>query len=308
MARARDSALSLHVDMRRPHIRRAVAAAAGVALLGAFGVFAHRVSERARLVAPQATPILYDRHGSFLAQIGLQTGAEGEAERRIDYGYWPVGEIPERVARATLALEDRRYWEHPGVDPAAIVRAVWQNWRAHGQRSGASTIAMQIARMQHPAARGLWAKSLEAATAIALTLRYGRTALLAHYFRIVPYGNASHGIAHAARWYLDKPVGDLSWAEIAILSAIPQSPTRMNPLREEGLRRAVRRGHRMLAELARQNVIGAAELVLAQQQLTDFRLPVTPRRPDALHAVIRFEAMRRDGRLQPLSAGDPRIR
>ena len=54
------------------------------------------------------------------------------------------------------------------------------------------------------------------------------------------------GIAHAARWYFDKPVDDLSWAEIALLTAIPQSPTRMNPLRRAGLERAVRRGHRML--------------------------------------------------------------
>ena len=56
----------------------------------------------------------------------------------------------------------------------AIARAVWQNVHRRGQRSGASTIAMQIARMQRPAARGLFAKAMEAATGVALTLRYGR--------------------------------------------------------------------------------------------------------------------------------------
>jgi penicillin-binding protein 1C len=285
--------------------RRRLVAAVGLALLGAMGVLGYRVSERAHLVAPEPTPMLYDRHGAFLTQIGFTTGAK--SGRRIDYGYWPIAEIPDRVARATLALEDRRYWQHPGVDPAAVARALWQNLDRHGPRSGASTIAMQIARMQQPAARGLWAKAMEAATAMVLTWRYGREALLAHYLRIVPYGNASHGIAHAARFYLDKPVADLSWAEIALLSAIPQSPTKMNPLREEGLRRAIRRGHRALDELARQNVIGADELALAQQQLNALRLPAAPRRPDALHAVLRFEAMRRDGLLQPLSANDPRI-
>ena len=287
--------------------RRRIVAAAAAALLGFMALVGYRVIDRARLIAPAATPILYDRHGAFLSQIGFESTARDGGERRIDYGYWPIDHPPERVARATLALEDRRYWEHPGVDPIAIVRAVWQNLHPHGRRSGASTIAMQIARMQHPAARGLLAKSMEAATAVALTLRYGREALLAHYLRIVPYGNGSHGIAHAARWYFDKPVSDLSWAEIAVLAAIPQSPTRMNPLRPEGLRRAIHRGQRMLLELARQNVIGAAELALAQQQLTDFRLPATPHRPDALHAVIRFEALRRDGRLLPVSAADPRI-
>jgi penicillin-binding protein 1C len=279
-----------------------------VALLGAIGLLGYLVSERARLVAPPATPILYDRHGAFLSQIGFESSPKDDGERRIDYGYWPLVHPPDRVARATLALEDRRYWEHPGIDPIAIARAVWQNLRHRGRRSGASTIAMQIARMQHPTARGLFAKSMEAATAVALTLRYGREALLAHYLRIVPYGNGSHGIAHAARWYFDKPVADLGWAEIAVLSAIPQSPTRMNPLRPPGLQRAVRRGHRMLIELARQNVIDRAELAIAQQQLTDFRIPAPPRRPDALHAVLRFESLRRDGRLSPAAAADPRIR
>src|SRR6187397_2254858 len=171
--------------------------------------------------------------------------------------------MPDRVARATLALEDRRYWQHPGVDPAAVARALWQNLDRHGPRSGASTIAMQIARMQQPAARGLTAKAMEAATAVVLTWRYGREALLAHYLRIVPYGNGSHGIAHAARFYLDKPVADLSWAEIALLSAIPQSPTRMNPLRPDGLRRAIQRGHHMLDVLREQKVISADEAGIA---------------------------------------------
>jgi penicillin-binding protein 1C len=310
MARARGSALSSAADINRARARatrRRIAVATSLALCGLLGVFGYRISERAHLVAPAATPILYDRHGAFLSQIGF-TGEIETGEKRIDYGYWPLDALPDRVTRATLALEDRRYFEHPGVDAIAIARAAWQNLKHRGRRSGASTIAMQIARMQQPAARGLLAKANEAATAVALTLRYGRAALLAHYLRIVPYGNGSHGIAHAARWYFEKPVADLSWAEIAILSAIPQSPTRMNPLRPGGLQRAVRRGHRMLLELARQNVIDAAELALAQQQLTDFRLPVSPRRPDALHAVIRFEGLGRTGRLSPEAATDPRIR
>jgi penicillin-binding protein 1C len=310
MARARGSVLSSAADIKRAHprkLRQLIAVVTGLALCVIAGILGYRISERAHLIAPAATPILYDRNGAFLSQIGLTSAAEN-GDRRIDYGYWPLDVLPDRVARATLALEDRRYFEHPGVDPLAMVRAAWQNLNQGGRRSGASTIAMQIARMQQPAARGLFAKAGEAATAIALTLRYGREALLAHYLRIVPYGNGSHGIAHAARWYFEKPVADLSWAEIAVLSAIPQSPTRMNPLRPDGLQRAVRRGKRMLAELARRNVIDAAELALARQQLSDFRLPVSRHRPDALHAVIRFEGLGRGGRLSPQAATDPRIR
>ena len=111
--------------------------------------------------------------------------------------------------------------------------------------------------MQNPAPRTFANKLSEGVTAIALTLRYGREAVLAHYLRIVPYGNNSHGIAHAARMYFDKPVEDLSWAEIALLAAIPQSPTLLNPMQSYGLARAVKRGHRALDELLRQGVVGA---------------------------------------------------
>jgi penicillin-binding protein 1C len=255
------------------------------------------------LRAPNPTPVVYDRNGAFLTQIGHETG--DKAERRIDYGYWQVDPPPDRVVRATLALEDRRFWSHPGVDPIAIGRAVWQNGVFGRRRSGASTIAMQVARMQNPQARTLWAKAVEAGTAIVLTQRYGREALLAHYLRLVPYGNGSHGVAHAARWYLNKPVADLSWAEIALLSAIPQSPTRMNPLHRSGIERARSRGGRMLDEIARQGVIDETELALARQQLAAIRPPAPPRRPDAIHAVLKLSALIEKA---PLSATDPRVK
>src|SRR5919205_3301726 len=263
------------------HAAKVLYVAGAGTFLGIAVIYGWQVAGRARLEAPAPTPILYDRHGTFLSQIGHETGADRK-NPALDYGYWPIDPLPDRVVRATLALEDRRFWSHPGVDPLAVARALWQNARGQ-RRSGASTIAMQVARMQRPAARTLWAKAVEAGAAVALTLRYGREALLAHYLRLVPYGNGSHGIGHAARWYLDKPVQDLSWAEIALLSAVPQSPASMNPLRPDGLARAVRRGHRALDELARQKVIGPAEQALAHEQLAAIRLPERPRRPDALH-------------------------
>src|SRR6185369_11798509 len=111
--------------------------------------------------------------------------ASRPGERRIDYGYWPLDRVPERVAAATLALEDRRFWSHPGVDILALGRAATQNVTSGRRVSGASTIAMQVARMQHPQARTLWAKMVEAGTAVVLTTRYGREPLLRHYLRLV---------------------------------------------------------------------------------------------------------------------------
>jgi penicillin-binding protein 1C len=230
-----------------PSIVRRGAALGTLLLLAGPALLGWQIAGEARLASPRATPILYDRNGAFLSEVGVQSMA-ADGHRRIDYGYWPLEHLPDRVARATLALEDRRFWEHPGIDPIALMRAAWQNLVWSHQRSGASTVAMQIARMQHPAPRTFWTKAREALTALALTWRYGRETLLAHYLRLVPYGNGSHGIAHAARWYFNKPVEDLSWAEIALISAIPQSPTRMNPLHADGACQfAQRSGHQSVA-------------------------------------------------------------
>jgi len=241
---------------------------------------------RSRLVAPPATFLVRDRHGRFLGEVGGEGGA---------FGYWPVGTLPPRVVAATLALEDRRFWRHPGVDPVALGRALVQNLRGGRRVSGASTVAMQVARMQHRGPRTYLRKTFEALTAFVMTCRYGREAVLAHYLRIVPYGNRIHGIAYAARRYLDKPVEDLSWAETAFLAAIPQAPARTNPFVPGGRARAVKRGRAILDHLFGHGVMGREEYDLACGQITSLLVPPAGERPrDAIHAVLRLEEVLRD--------------
>jgi penicillin-binding protein 1C len=251
----------------------------------------------AALFAPQPTPILLDRNGGFMAQIAAPDDA--------GYGYWEIADLPPRVVAATVALEDRRFWWHPGVDPLAIGRAVWQNVTSGNRVSGASTLAMQVVRMQDPAARNYLNKAREASTALFLTLRYGREAVLRQYLKLAPYGNGSHGIAHAARFYFDKPVADLSWAEIAFLAAIPQAPSRMNPLLLDGRADAITRGHRILDALQAGNVITETEHALAASQLDDLPLLDRRTRPEnALHAILNLQRMIEAADVKPT---DPRI-
>jgi penicillin-binding protein 1C len=286
---------------RRPvrnsrRIGRWFAAAGGTALVAIvlWGWFS------AALVAPAPTPLLLDRQGGFLAQLPAADGA--------GYGYWKIDTLPPRVVAATVSLEDRRFWGHPGVDPVAVIRALWQNLASGDRVSGASTLAMQVARMQAPASRTWLNKAREAATALFLTLRYGREAVLRHYLRLAPYGNDSHGIAHAARFYFDKPVADLSWAEIAFLAAIPQAPGRMNPLSHDGRRDAVDRGHRILDALLADRVIQPADWRLATAQLDHLPLIDRRTRPDnALHAILNLQRRLASGTATPAPAADPRI-
>jgi penicillin-binding protein 1C len=249
------------------------------------------VLSRAHFDTPAPTPIVYDRHGTFLAQYSDELpGRDGN--RLTEYGFWPVDPLPARIVSATIALEDRHFWSHPGVDPGAVLRAALQDLSGLRRRSGASTIAMQVARMQHPEPRTLWAKAVEAGTALALTARYGRAAVLTQYLRLVPYGNGSHGIGHAARWYLDKPAADLSWAEIALLCAVPRAPAAYNPLRPSGLGRDRMRAGRILDQLREQGVITEPEYRTAIAQLATLHPGPAPQRPmDALHPILRLREL-----------------
>jgi penicillin-binding protein 1C len=247
-----------------------------VALLILLGIDAARLDLR----GPPPSYLLLDRNGRFIAELA----DEGE-----EFGYWPLQELPPRVVAAALALEDRRFDRHPGVDPLAIGRALQQNLSSGHRVSGASTIAMQVARLLDPVERSYWHKLREAWHALVLTLRYGRSEVLSAYLRLVPYGNRIHGIGYAARRYLDKPVADLSWAEIAFLSAIPQAPTLMNPFREDGRRRAIARGARILEQLREQGLLSDAEYEMAQQQIRDVRMPpIQPRPANTLHAAFKL--------------------
>jgi penicillin-binding protein 1C len=232
---------------------------------------------------PAPTILLLDRQGEFLGEIGAP-GSE-------DLGFWRLKSIPPRVAAATIAIEDRRFGRHLGVDPLALLRAAWDNLRLGRRSSGASTLAMQVARMQRPGARTLWRKGVEALAALGLTARNGRDGVLAHYLRLAPYGNRIHGIGYAARRYLGKPVEDLSWAEVAFLTALPQAPGRMNPYLPAGRARASARARRILAQLRDAGALSPAEHELALRQIDGIVVPRLPRRPEeALHPILKIAA------------------
>jgi penicillin-binding protein 1C len=282
------------------YLKRAIAVGSVVAVL-AFGLWVGVIWRQAKLASPPATLYLQDRNGRFLGETG--------AIKEDEYGYWPLAELPPRVAAATLAVEDRRFEKHPGVDPLAVGRAILQNARTGRRLSGASTLAMQVARMQNPGPRRYGRKATEALTALFLTRRYGREAVLRHYLQIVPYGNRIHGIAYAARRYFDKPVEDLSWAEIAFLAAIPQAPARMNPFYVLGHQAAVRRGKRILDLLLDTHELTGEEHDLACRQIREIKIPDWGERPlEGLHAILRLGKMLNTPGLRQKLAGRPVVR
>ena len=229
------------------------------------------------LVERAPSKLIVDRRGEMLGEV---VGDEDS------FGWWPVPYmLPERVAVATRETEDRYFYDHGGVRLTSVGRAVLQNLRAGRVVSGASTIAMQVARMQSGRRRGLVAKLQEAAEAELLVDKLGHDEVLRQYLTLAPYGNRVHGVARASRYYFDKPVEDLSWLQSAYLAALPQAPAHMNPWDDDGRRRGTARAHKILRTLAERGLISAHDLDVALK--SDLGLVhKTPRSPAAIHAAL----------------------
>ncbi|MGZ5304764.1 MAG: transglycosylase domain-containing protein, partial [Bacteroidia bacterium] len=133
--------------------------------------------------------------------------------------------VPAKFEKALLAYEDRHFYAHPGVDPLAFGRAVWQNIRAKKVVSGGSTISMQVIRLSRGnKSRNLWQKLVEMLLAVRLELGYSKKSILNLYASHAPFGGNVVGL-NAASWrYFGRPANELSWAEAATLAVLPNSP------------------------------------------------------------------------------------
>jgi len=271
--------------------RRAFAAAGALLALGLCALGWRTLDRRVALVAPPPTLLFQDTEGRFLAELSSE-------EHRG--GFWPMpSPLPERIVRATLAAEDARFASHPGVDPRSLLRAVVQDLRHLRGVSGASTLAMQVARLQEPGARTFRRKALESLVALGLTARFGREAVLRHYLTIAPYGNQNYGAAYAARRYLDKPLEDLTWAEAAFLASLPRLPGRMNVYTYDGWATAQTRARYVLGRLHGLGWISGEDFERAVRQLPGLALTPKETRPDScLHAIL---AMEKSLRSDPVS-------
>ena len=253
------------------------------------------VRDRGSLVSAPATPIFTDRYGTFLA--------EGTADENAPLGFWDLPDIlPERIVACLLVIEDKRYYQHVGVDFRSLLRALVNNLSGK-PRQGASTIAMQVARLQRPGKRNLWRKVCEMGTAVWLNRKYGHANVLRHYLKIVPQGNRIHGVAYAARRYFQKPLADLSWAEAAVLASLPRAPGRMNLYRFEGRQKAFDRASLILNLLHENGTLDEKGFAINQRQLKSLKIPAKESRPyHSYHAILRLqESVNRTTVSRPIS-------
>jgi penicillin-binding protein 1A len=146
----------------------------------------------------------------------------------------PFEKIPPRLVQAFLAIEDRRFYEHAGLDYRGIVRALSANLRAGRVSQGGSTITQQVAKSffsaELAAQRTITRKIPEAILARRLEARYTKKEILTLYLNQIFLGHGAYGVASAARRFYDKAVDELDLGEIATIAGLAGAPSRFSPL------------------------------------------------------------------------------
>ena len=147
-----------------------------------------------------------------------------------------MAELPPLLPKALVAVEDRRFYWHHGVDPVAIARALVADLRARRFVQGGSTLTQQLVRNFYLSnRRSLWRKLNEAVMAVLLELHYDKRTILETYLNEVYLGQdgrrAIHGVGLASEFYFGRPVQRLDAAQIALLVAMVRGPTYYDPRR-----------------------------------------------------------------------------
>jgi 1A family penicillin-binding protein len=204
---------------------------------------------------------VYDRYGRLLFEMMPPEGGR--------HSPVPLEEVPEALRQAVVATEDASFYQNPGVDAWAIVRAVWINLRGGEVLSGGSTITQQLARNlllspDERYERTLTRKLREAVLAWRLARRYSKDEILELYLNEIYYGNMAYGVEAAAQAYFGKHVRDLDLAECAMLAGLPQSPGRYNPL--ENLKAATERQSVVLNLMVKHGYLAEEEARQAKEE------------------------------------------
>src|SRR5947199_275894 len=151
-------------------------------------------------------------------------------------------DVPPHLPKAFIAIEDRRFYSHHGLDPVGLARAIVSNVLRRGVSQGGSTITQQLAKnLFLTQERTIWRKMQEVVLALWLERRFSKTEILELYLNRVYFGSGAYGIEAAAQRYFGKPAREVKVAEAAMLAGVVKSPSRLAPSRNpEGAERRAR--------------------------------------------------------------------
>ncbi|MAT87797.1 MAG: penicillin-binding protein 1C [Aestuariivita sp.] len=190
-------------------------------------------------------------------------------------GHWRetvrLSEIDPQLIDLLIAYEDKRYWQHSGVDPLAIIRALKDYFVTGRVTSGASTLTMQTARLMRPelGKKSVFVKLHQILEALRLEAHWTKDEILEAYFTLAPYGGNIEGIKAASAAWFQKPPLQLTVSEAALLTALPQSPEKRRPDR-----------YSQKAFLAKSRVLEAIKdkLSLTAEEIVEYKAEALPAR------------------------------
>ncbi|MHC2000194.1 transglycosylase domain-containing protein [Methylobacterium sp. CM6241] len=224
-----------------------------IAIAGLVAYHASQLPPIDQLAVPKRPPNI-----AILASDGSLLANRGETGGRVV----SIGELPPYLPRAFVAIEDRRFYSHFGVDPVGIARAVAQNVTRRGVSQGGSTLTQQLAKnLFLTPERSASRKIQEAILALWLEHRYTKDEILELYLNRVYFGAGAYGIEAAAQRYFGKPAKAVTLAEAAMLGGLVQAPSRLAPNRN--LPAAQARAAQVLAAMEELGFAKPAEVKLA---------------------------------------------
>ena len=231
---------------------------------------------------PEQASTLVDTDGEEIAKLFVT--------RRVVV---PVDSMPEHLLNAFVAIEDKRFWEHGGVDWRRVIGALFTNVKAGEIEEGSSTITMQLARNVFPEKLPANQKTLtrklgEARVARQIEGAYSKREIMELYLNQIYFGNGAYGIQAAAEEYFGKSATQLTLAEAALLAALPRAPSRLNP---RASREAALEGRALvLQRMAEQGFITEEQ----RAEAADAKLALKERRTKSVDNAPYFvEAVRR---------------
>lgn len=224
---------------------------------------------------------------------GLLIGEFGE-ERRA---FVQIENVPEQMKNAVLAIEDRRFYQHGGIDTKGVIRAIRNNVMGISHE-GASTITMQVAKnffSQPGGKRDMITKIKEALLAIKIEKTISKDDILELYINQIYLGQRSYGFAAASQIYFGKQLKELNLAESALLAGLPKAPSRYNPYLHE--KRAMVRQNEVLRDMLRYGFIKQTEFDEAIKTKLKFKSTKTVKNlsADYVAEIVRISMFNRFG-------------
>lgn len=219
------------------------------------------------LLAVRDIPVstkIYDRKGVLLYQIYAD---ENRTLVNLDT-------LPKYVAEATIAIEDKNFYYHPGFDPLGIVRAAYANVTGQSVQGGSTLTQQLVKSVLLTPERTVARKIKELLLSFWAERLYSKKEILTMYLNQVPYGGAAYGIEAASQTYFKKPAKDLTLAEAALLAGLPSSPTVYSPFTHPEL--AKQRQEQVLNAMFSQGYITALQKDAAFNEPVKFAPLETP--------------------------------